>query len=145
MSMYYSAVALRNPQKPDEPYRYYARSQTKEIVKLNKLVEKIARGRTLTDVEIYGVIRALIQAIKVNLADGKCIDLEDLGRFRYVISSDGAITYDACKEHYIKDVKLQFKPAAFIKPNMKDLEFEKVLPKKAQEEAKQNYRETQQP
>ncbi|MCD7973702.1 MAG: hypothetical protein LUG18_13770 [Candidatus Azobacteroides sp.] len=141
MGLAYSVVAKRNPQKPDEEYKYYACSQTKATIKLNKLADEISDGRTLTSVEIYGVIRALIRAIKGKLAEGYCIDLEDLGKLRYIISSEAAISKEACNAHYIKDVRLKFTPARYIKPNVADMEFDRVLPRQVQEEAARNYNE----
>ncbi|MCD7973927.1 MAG: hypothetical protein LUG18_14925 [Candidatus Azobacteroides sp.] len=142
MALHYSVVAQRNPQKPDEAYRFYARSQTKETIRLNKLSEELSDGRTLTSVEIYGVIRSLIKAIKLNLAKGYCIDLEDLGKFRYTISSDSAISKEAFSEHYIKNVKLKFTPVRYIKPKVEDMEFVNVLPRNVQQEAARNYKQT---
>ncbi|MCD7971653.1 MAG: HU family DNA-binding protein [Candidatus Azobacteroides sp.] len=138
MSLKYSVAALENPQKREEPVKYYMRSQTRETVSLERLVEDVSWGTTLTHGDVTHVITTLIERITQHMKDGDCVELPRFGRFRYVISSHGAISREACNENYLRRVRVQFKPAVALEADLRKISFEKVLPVNVRKEAAKN-------
>lgn len=52
MAIHYSVVAMKNPQDPEAPVKYYARSQAAGVVDINELAEEISYATTLTDGDV---------------------------------------------------------------------------------------------
>jgi len=138
MSLKFSLAELLNPQKREEPARFYARSQTRETIGLIRLARDIGWGSTLTEGDITHVIVTLIERMFAHLMDGDCVELPGLGKFRYVISSEGAISRKAFNESYIRKVRVQFKPDARLTPDTRTIEFEQVLPVNVRKAAAKN-------
>lgn len=128
----YSLTPLVNPQKRNEPAKYYARYQSSGKVDIDRLVEEITYSTALTDGDVLSAIRALIRQINTHIADGKIVDLENLGTFRATIESRGADTEEAFDPATcIERVNVRFRPGKGIgqKLNLSVLEFQKVAPR----------------
>lgn len=127
----YSLAAQVNPQKRNEPAKYYAKVQSSGKVDIDRLAEEIAYSTALTDGDVLNAIRALIRQINYHIADGKIVDLENLGTFYATVESEGAATEeDFDPATHIKDVNIRFRPGKGIeqKLNLAVLEFRKVKP-----------------
>ncbi len=89
MSVKFSLARLRNPQDPDGPRKLYACAQVREEISLDRIAEEIAFSSSLTEGDVLNVLRGLAQNVVNHLADGDLVDLGDLGRFCYKLSSEG--------------------------------------------------------
>lgn len=138
MSLKYSLAELRNPMRPEEPKKFYAKSQVRDIVSLNRIADEISYSTTLTDGDVLNVLRGLIRKVKEHLADGDIVDLAEFGKFQYQISSYGAETKEKFTPANIRRVRLQFRPVELLKPSMVNLKFERVLPVKTRKAAENN-------
>ncbi|MCD8031145.1 MAG: HU family DNA-binding protein [Bacteroides sp.] len=135
MSLRYSLAEMRNPMRPEEPKKFYAKSQVRDVVSLNRIADEISYATALTDGDVLNVLRGLIRKVKEHLADGDIVDLEEFGKFQYQISSRGAESKEKFTPANIRKVRLQFRPCEFLKPSLKHLKFERVLPVKTRKAA----------
>lgn len=136
MSVKFSLMHLKNPIKPGDPKKYYAKAQVREVIDLNRIVKEISYATSLTDGDVVGVLRALIYKTEEHLSDGDMVDLGDFGRFQYQLSSEGTATKSEFTFAQIKKVKLHFRPGRMWKPSMDRLQFEHVISVEERKEAK---------
>lgn len=135
MSVKYSITEMRNPLKPDEAKKFYAKSQIREKVTLDRIADEIAFASSLTDGDVLNVLRNLIRKIKEHLSDGDMVCLGDFGSFQYQLHSRGASTIEEFNSSRIHKVSLQFRPGDMIREVSQNLSFERVPSVKAQKEA----------
>lgn len=128
MAIHYSVAAMKNPQDPEAPVKYYARSQAAGVVDINELAEEISYATTLTDGDVLNAIRALVTQVNKHIAKGEIVRLENLGSFQAQICSEGADTEEAFTPSNITRVNLQFRPGVGLRGqlNLKNLQFRKV-------------------
>lgn len=141
MSLKFSLAGLRNPRKPEDPVKYYARTQVRAEIGIDKIAEEISYSTTLTDGEVLNVLYALIHRMRVHLADGDMVSLSDFGKFQYQLSSEGATERDKFNQSMIRRVKLQFRPGKKLDTRTQKLQFEQVISKKALNKAKKQEEE----
>ncbi|MCD7973684.1 MAG: hypothetical protein LUG18_13675 [Candidatus Azobacteroides sp.] len=134
MAIPYSIMKRENFIKPEEPARFYACHQIRKSISTNKFLDDIAWGTALTKSEVYGVIVSLVRELKKHMLAGNCVDLVDFGKFSYHIHSAGAISEEAFTTDFIRKVKVHFVPDAEFVPDVKKVEFERVLPVKIKKE-----------
>lgn len=144
MSVKYSVAHMRNPLKPEEPYRFYAKAQVREKVDLKKIAKELGGRSALEENDILSTLHGLIANIKNHLSNGDMVDLGDFGSFQYQLSCEGAVTFDALAlfpKQYIRKARIQFRPGKLLKPNLQNLEFEQVVSVKTREESRKTERE----
>lgn len=137
MSLKFSIAGLRNPRKPEDPVKYYARTQIRSIVDIDRIAQEISYSTTLTDGEVLNVLHALIHQMRLHLSDGDMVSLGDFGKFQYQISSDGADEKKNFNQSMIRRVKLQFRPGKKLNTAYQHLSFEQVVPVKMRQEQKE--------
>ena len=143
MSVKFSLARLRNPQDPEGPRKLYACAQVREEISLDRIAEEIAFSSSLTEGDVLNVLRGLAQNVVNHLADGDLVDLGDLGRFCYKLSSEGVELVKDFSEDKIRRVRLHYRPGRIFQNKIPDLKFEYVISRKAQDEAKRAEREAQ--
>lgn len=128
MAIHYSVAAMKNPQDPEAPVKYYARSQAAGVVDINELAEEISYATTLTDGDVLNVIRALVKHLNKHIAKGEIVRLENLGSFQAQICSEGADSEEAFTPSNITRVNLQFRPGVGLRGQLtlQNLQFRKV-------------------
>jgi len=136
MSLKFSLAGLRNPRKPEDPVKYYARTQIRSTIDLDRIAQEISYSTTLTDGEVLNVLYALIHHVRMHLADGDIVSLADFGKFQYQLSSEGAEDKEKFNQAMIRRVKLQFRPGKKLDTRFQKLTFEQV-PVKIREKKKE--------
>lgn len=136
MGINYSVTALRNPLRPEEDERYYAKAQIRSIINMRTLSRELAYATSLTEGDVYNVLVNLPYGLKKHLDNGDMVDLGELGKFQYQISSEGATTRSEFTYHKIKKVKFHFRPSKFMIADVKKLEFEEVISREEMKVAK---------
>ena len=128
MAITYSIAAMRNPQQPDEPKKFYAKAQAAGIVEINELADDISYATTLTDGDVLNVIRALVKQINRHIAKGEIVRLENLGTFQAQLCSEGSETEEKFDDSLITRVHLQFRPGVGLRNQLtkENLKFRKV-------------------
>ena len=131
MSVNYSLVQMKNPQKPTEEPKFYAKAQASGTVEINEIAEDVAYATSLTDGDVLNVIRALIKQMKKHMSNGRIVKLETLGTFQLQVRSEGAATKKEFTQANIKKTTIQFRPGTLVKDltNASSLSFTRVLTK----------------
>ncbi len=115
----YSIAMLKNPLKPEEEAKAYAKSQIAGELSLKELSKRVARQTTVSRADVSAVIIATVE----NMIDGLQVDFGDLGKFRLQISSRGAETAEKFTSAHITGVNIQFIPGEDLKELFDGLEF----------------------
>ncbi|WP_418832032.1 HU family DNA-binding protein [Phocaeicola sp.] len=128
MAIHYSVAAMKNPQDPEAPMKYYAKAQAAGVIEINELADEISYATTLTDGDVLNVIRALVKHLSKHIAKGEIVRLENLGSFQAQVCSKGADSEEAFTPSNITRVNLQFRPGVGLRGqlNLQNLQFRKV-------------------
>lgn len=89
MPLNYSIAMLKNPQKPDEDAKAYAKSQITRELPLKELSRRVAAQTTASRADVTAVIIATVENMIDGLRAGEQVDFGDLGKFRLQITSRG--------------------------------------------------------
>lgn len=119
----YSIAMLKNPLKPEEEAKAYAKSQIAGELSLKELSKRVARQTTVSRADVSAVIIATVENMIDGLQDGLQVDFGDLGKFRLQISSRGAETAEKFTSAHITGVNIQFIPGKDLKELFDGLEF----------------------
>jgi len=133
MSVNYSlALMSTKPGDDSAPKKYYAKAQAVGVVTMDEMAEDISYATSLTDGDVLNVLRALIRQMKVQLAGGKIVKMENLGTFQIQICSEGTDTKKEFSSSNITAARIQFRPGKMIKVATRSeaLNFTKVAGKK---------------
>lgn len=144
MSVKFSAVPMKNMQKPEEPKKYYALAQARSLVDLNYVADEIAYSSSLTEGDVLNVLRALIRITQKHLADGDIVDLGDFGTFQLAVSTNRpTATEKEFTAANIKATRIRFRPGTMLRAvtHIDSLTFEKNITVKAQKAAAKKARE----
>lgn len=136
MSVKYSVAPLINPQRREEPAKYFAKAQVREVIDIDRIAREIAHSTSLAEGDVLSVFRSVPHCVTTHLADGDLVDLGDLGRLQFQISSKGAFTREEFTHHNITRTRIQFRPGKLLTQVLNSLRFEEVIPVKEKVEAK---------
>lgn len=128
-------IARKNPQKLNDPAKFYAEPVYDGTVDIDFIARQIAGRSSLTPGDIKNVLSNFLEEMPTYMLLGRSIKLNDLGTFRIAFSSEGATTEDAFKTSMIRGVKVVFTPDVNMKKRITDsLTFEvQRTPKKEAE------------
>lgn len=126
MPLNYSIAMLKNPQKPDEDAKAYAKSQITRELPLKELSRRVAAQTTASRADVTAVIIATVENMIDGLRAGEQVDFGDLGKFRLQITSRGAETAEKFTSSNITGVNIQFIPGEDLKTIFSGLEFSPV-------------------
>jgi predicted histone-like DNA-binding protein len=117
--------------------KWYARVSygPQDVVTIDDLARDITQETVLTDVEVNGVIMALIRHMTNALREGKRVKLGDLGDFQPRLRTVGAVTTDDFSAANIKDVVVSWAPGKDFKSLRSEATFQLVPARKAVSDA----------
>ena len=106
----YSVSARINPREKNEPARYYAFSQSNEVMNLNQFAKHIAtHGCVYKRADIAAVLTMAVDCLREMLLNGTKVQLGDLGNFYVTFSSEGTLTpNDFNPDIHIKSVNVNW-------------------------------------
>lgn len=116
MAVYYT-LHKKNSKNASMNGKVYATASYNpdDVVDINRLSESITQETVLTDVEVIGVVRALIRHMTNALHDGKKVRLDGFGQFKIGIASTGAESFGKFTvADNIKGVRCVFQPSTKI-------------------------------
>lgn len=131
MALNYSIAMLKNPQKPDEEPKAYAKSQITRELTLKELSRRVASQTTASRADVSAVLISTVENMIEGLRVGEQVDFGDLGKFRLQISSRAAETADKFSATNITGVNIQFVPGEDLKNIFAGMEFSPVPTRKA--------------
>ena len=126
MAINYVLVERGNPQKPEEPKKFYAQAKSTGSVTLKELGKEITQRSTVNHADTLAVLEALTQVLADNLSAGKIVRLGDFGTFQIAITSDGAETEKEFTSNLVKKPKVAFRAGNDLKDMLKVLKYEKA-------------------
>lgn len=105
---------LRNNIKSSKNYgKYYGKAITMGEVSFEDFAKLIQKECSLKEADVISCMKALVAAMKKELAEGRTVELEGLGRFRLSVESecvDDPKDFDVRK--HIRQVIPRFLPAS---------------------------------
>ena len=126
MSVKISVTQRRDPRDPNSQPKYYATVRSNGRVDSHGLAKDINKMSTVSSVDTAAVLEAFINVVPDLLADGKIVELGDLGTFRVSVSSEGAETPEEVTARSITDVRIIFQPGKRIRQMLSGTAFEKI-------------------
>jgi predicted histone-like DNA-binding protein len=126
MSVKYNLVERGNPQKPDDPKKFYAQAIGDGEVSQRDLSKEIEEMTALSEPDVVAALSAFRKILQRKLAEGRIVRLGEFGSFQVALSSEGAVTADKFNPSTISDVKIVFRPGTELKELLKTLKFEKI-------------------
>ncbi len=107
----FSVFMMRNPLKPEEAFKAYAKNQVNEIWPLEKFAKHIAdHNGVYSRGTVKGVLSDMCECLVEQLLNGNKIQLGELGTFGISISSTPAETLEKFTAKNIKAVNILFAP-----------------------------------
>jgi len=126
MSVKYSLVQRANPQKRQDPKKWYAQAESTGEITSKELGKSIEEMTALTEPDVIAATTALRKAMARGLADGKIVRLGDFGSFQVTLSSEGSDSKDKFNPATIDSVKIVFRPGTELRDLLTTLKFEKI-------------------
>lgn len=122
----YSIAMLKNPTKPDEEAKAYAKSQIAGELTLKELSQRVAKQTTVSRADVSAVLISTVENMIDGLHEGLQVDFGELGKFRLQITSNGAVTAEKFTSANITGVNIQFVPGEDLKDVFTGMEFAPV-------------------
>lgn len=129
MAINYRVIGIQKPGTGNpETIKYYPRPAAAQRVEIEELADEISYSTTLTDVEVEGVIKALIKQMQTHIAQGHIVALGKFGSFRVTFHAGGSETAEEVKVSQIKKVNLRFCPGTGLSQalSLKNLKFRNI-------------------
>lgn len=115
MSLNYSIAMLKNPMKPDEEAKAYAKSQITRELTLKELSRRVATQTTVSRADVSAVIISIVENMIEGLRAGEQVDFGELGKFRLQVTSRAAESAEQFTAANITGVNIQFVPGEDLK------------------------------
>ncbi|MGP2570777.1 HU family DNA-binding protein [Ornithobacterium rhinotracheale] len=130
MAVKYNITERKNPQKRDEPSKFYANAKADGEINLKEIAQEIAGGSTtVSDTDVLAVLNDLIKVAVRHMSNGEIVKLGDFGNFQITISSEGAADADKFNPSMIKGNKVTFRPGEELRKMLKLVKYEKYSKK----------------
>jgi predicted histone-like DNA-binding protein len=85
MAIKYVLAERLNPQKPEEPKKWYALAKSTGDITLRKLGEDIAQRSTVNHADTLAVLESLTQVLTMRLSEGLIVRFGDFGSFQVTL------------------------------------------------------------
>ena len=122
----YSIAMLKNPVKPNDVAKAYAKSQIAGELTLKELGQRVAKQTTVSRADVSAVLISTVENMIDGLREGLQVDFGDFGKFRLQVTSRGAETAEKFTAGHITGVNIQFVPGEDLKEIFSSLEFTPV-------------------
>lgn len=103
--------------------KWYASANATGEVDLDQLSELIEMISTVSNIDIYGVLKGLIKVVPRELAAGNIVRLGDLGYLRVSVSSEGHDSEEEVNASSVTDTRIIFTPGKALDGMLNNLEF----------------------
>jgi predicted histone-like DNA-binding protein len=125
MSIKFNVVQRANPQKRDEPGKYYANIVGDGKTTLEDLARYAAEMSTVSKADIVAVMESIFGKIASDVADGKIVYVGEYFTLQAGGSSVGEEKEKDVNSASIKSVRAVFRPGKMIKDALKLASFKK--------------------
>lgn len=124
MTIKYTVASYRVPAYPDR-INYYPRFVSSGQVGPREIAEDIARISTVSPADTFAVLEALLQVLPGYLADGRVVQLGDLGSFRLAIQAQGSEKSENVTPDKIKRCRIHFRPGRLLQKILKTARYQR--------------------
>lgn len=131
MSIPFNVIAKHNPQKRNQPKKFYASAQSSGEADFRRLAKEIAEITTVSLPDAIASLESLVMIIPRHIERGEIVRLGELGSLRVSISSEGSEKEAEVNASNIKKARYVFTPGNELQQTLKTLKYSKV--KKASE------------
>jgi predicted histone-like DNA-binding protein len=125
MSIKFNVVQRANPQKRDEPAKYYANIIGDGKTTLEDLAKYAAEMSTVSKADIVAVMESIFGKIASDIADGKIVYVGGYFTLQAGGSSIGEEKEADVNSASIKSIRAVFRPGKMIKDTLKLATFQK--------------------
>lgn len=125
MPITFNVVPKKNPQKPNDPPKYYANIIGEGKTTLQDLAKYASTVSTVSKADILAVLESTFSKIADDVADGKIVYVGEYFTLQAGGSSEGKETADEVNASSIKSVRTLFRPGKMIKDALKLATFQK--------------------
>ena len=102
---------------------YYARAQYDGVTKLEDVAQLVEQISAISTGDVLSVLNTLGKIVATELANGRIVDLGDLGRIRLSLRSKGVPTMEEVKRETILSTRAIFVPGQAIRHRQRALSF----------------------
>ena len=106
-------VKIQKMKKKGQPNKFYGKAVKRQDVTLETIAEMISQKNSVTESDVYAVLKALVHEMKFLLQLGHTVKLDGFGNFHLTIESemvDKESDYQLDK--HVKRVLCKFTPAS---------------------------------
>jgi predicted histone-like DNA-binding protein len=119
MSVPYKKMLRKDPRDPQAKQMYYPRLVTQgNSADLNDVAFLMKEASSLSVGDIKSVLTNFIECTRTLLYGGQSVRIADFGTFSLGAQTTGEDTEKACGVKNIKSVKINFRAAMNVKPNL---------------------------
>ena len=123
--MKYKLIERKNPQKKDEPGKWYASPVNDGKITQRNIANDIVDLSSLTRGDVLSTIENLLDTVPKYLLLGKSVNLGSLGTMRISFSSKGVNKPEDFNTKLINKLKVVFTPSTDFKNTINKVSFEK--------------------
>lgn len=106
-------VKIQKMKRNGEPDKWYGKAVKRQDVTLEHIATIISEKNSVTESDVYGVLKALVHEMKFFLQLGHTVKIDGLGNFHLVIESEMVDNKNDYKlNEHVKRVKCKFTPAS---------------------------------
>ena len=106
-------VRIQTMKKKGQATKWYGKAVKRQDVTLQEIARMISQSNSVTESDVYGVLKALVHEMKFLLQMGHTVKLDGFGNFHLTIESE---MVDDKKDYrfdeHVKRVKCKFTPAS---------------------------------
>lgn len=122
----FKTISRKNPQDLLAPEKFYAQAVNDGRIDLRELALFASKQSTVSRADCHAVLIALVELVTHHLAEGRIVELGELGSFRMSLSSSGLDQSEDLTASAIKKAKILFSPGADLKSMLKTIKYTKV-------------------
>ena len=106
-------VKVQKMKKNGQPDKWYGKAVKRQDVTLQQIAQMISMSNSVTESDVYGVLKALVHEMKYLLQMGHTVKLDGFGNFHLTIESEMVDDKkDYRLDEHVKRVKCKFTPAS---------------------------------
>ena len=111
---------------------YYAQAKSTGTSDMERLCSMIGERSCVSSADVKAVLDSLIYVMKLEMSDGKIVQLGEFGNFRITFGSEGTKVEKDFNATKIRRPKYTFSPGKALRSQAKVLRFEKVSVEKGE-------------
>ena len=116
------AVAKALMGKEKTPY-HYARAQYDGVTTMDDMAQMVEKISAVSIGDVLSVLNTLGMLVSIELANGRIVDLGDLGRFRLSLRAKGMLEAEKVTRETIQATRVIFVPGPAIRFRQQNLSF----------------------